>query len=165
MPVLGNLGRAGGAAVLAVGVLDQVVGDGRAKRIGQIDRGGGVARGNGVDDGGCVFLDTRVRVGVEGGHLFEDLFEGRAAVSWFGREIGSPGKGSCGARQEHRQGPAAALAQGMQCGHVYLVDIGAFFSIDLDIDEPLVHEVSGFLVLEGFVRHHVAPVARGVTDR
>ena len=44
------------------------------------------------------------------------------------------------------------------------VEVGALLSIHLDVDEPLVHHVRGRLVLEGLVRHHMAPVARGIAD-
>ena len=48
--------------------------------------------------------------------------------------------------------------------HVRMVDVRAFLSVDLDRNEGIVHEPRHFVVLEGFVLHHVAPVARGITD-
>ncbi len=48
---------------------------------------------------------------------------------------------------------------------VDLVEVGAFLAVDLDVDEQAVHCRRGRRVLEGLVRHHVAPVARGITDR
>ena len=49
--------------------------------------------------------------------------------------------------------------------HVDGVDIGALLAVDLDRDEPVVHEARGFGVFEGLVLHHVTPVARRVPDR
>ena len=48
---------------------------------------------------------------------------------------------------------------------VDLVDVGPLLAIDLDVDEVLVHRRGDVRILERFVRHHVAPVARGVADR
>src|SRR6202020_3020054 len=61
-------------------------------------------------------------------------------------------------RQEHGERPAALLAQRMERGHVYVVDIRPLLAVDLDVDEELVHETSRFRILERLVRHHVAPV-------
>src|SRR5216117_2674097 len=36
------------------------------------------------------------------------------------------------------------------------------FAIHFDVDEAVVHEASGLVVLEGLVRHHVAPGTGGV---
>jgi hypothetical protein len=48
---------------------------------------------------------------------------------------------------------------------VDLVDIGTFLAIDFDVHEQRVHERRGRLVLEGLVRHDMAPMAGGVADR
>src|SRR4051812_42432926 len=53
----------------------------------------------------------------------------------------------------------------MQRVHVDLVDVGPLLAVDLDVDEQLVHQACGRLVLEALVRHHVAPVTGGVSDR
>ncbi|MBB3710205.1 hypothetical protein FHS67_006566 [Aminobacter aminovorans] len=49
--------------------------------------------------------------------------------------------------------------------HVDLVDIRPFLAVDLDVDEESVHDFGDFGVLEAFMRHDVAPVAGGITDR
>ena len=49
-------------------------------------------------------------------------------------------------------------------GHVNAVHVGAFLAVHLDVDEKLVHHGGGRRVLERFVRHDVAPVARRITD-
>ncbi len=56
------------------------------------------------------------------------------------------------------------LAEMVQRRHVDLVDVRPFFAIDFDVDEQLVHDAGGAVVLEAFVRHHVAPVTGGVAD-
>src|SRR5262249_5486798 len=38
-------------------------------------------------------------------------------------------------------------------------------TVDLDVDESTVHRRGDSGILERFVRHHVTPMARGVTDR
>jgi hypothetical protein len=61
--------------------------------------------------------------------------------------------------EEHREWPApGALHQELMSQLVDLVEIGAFFSIDFDVDEVLIHYCSGRAVVERLVRHHVAPV-------
>ena len=68
--------------------------------------------------------------------------------------------------QEHRQRPAAAAAgQHLVRELVDAVEVGAFLAVDLDVDEQLVHQRGSGGILEGLVRHHVAPVAGGVADR
>ena len=47
---------------------------------------------------------------------------------------------------------------------INFIDIGALLPIDLDIDEEPIHERSRRLILEAFVRHHMAPMARGIAD-
>src|SRR4029453_1744861 len=48
--------------------------------------------------------------------------------------------------------------------HVDRVDIWAFFAVDLDRNEVLVEHGSRSLILEGLMCHHVAPVARCISD-
>ena len=45
------------------------------------------------------------------------------------------------------------------------VDVRALLAVDLDVDEMAVHEFRDPGVLEAFVRHDMAPVACGITDR
>src|SRR5439155_7379924 len=46
-----------------------------------------------------------------------------------------------------------------------LIEVGPFLAVDLDVDKQLIHQRGDALVLEGFVRHHVAPVTGGIPDR
>ena len=45
------------------------------------------------------------------------------------------------------------------------IEIGALFAIDFDIDESVVHRRGDLGILEAFMRHHMAPVTGGITDR
>src|SRR5439155_20554521 len=47
--------------------------------------------------------------------------------------------------------------------HVDRVEVGALLAVDLDVDEVLVHQGGGRLVLERLLLHLVAPVARRIT--
>ena len=89
----------------------------------------------------------------------------RAAPARLGRPIGAPEHRRAVGRQEHGQRPAALLAHRMQRRHIDVVDVRPLLAIDLHVDEQAVHQRGGLLVLEGFVRHHMAPVAGGVADR
>jgi hypothetical protein len=67
-------------------------------------------------------------------------------------------------QEEHGHRPAA-LAAHQLCGrHVEGVDVGTLLAIDFDRYEVLVEQLGDSGVLERFVRHHVAPVTRGVPD-
>jgi hypothetical protein len=69
-------------------------------------------------------------------------------------------------RQEHRERPPARAARQQRVRRlVDAVEVGALLAVDLDVDERVVHDARDLVVLERLVRHHVAPVARGVADR
>ena len=53
----------------------------------------------------------------------------------------------------------------MQRAHVDRVDVGPLLAVDLDVDEEVVHDRRGAVVLEALMRHHVAPMAGGIADR
>ena len=68
-------------------------------------------------------------------------------------------------RQKQGQRPTArSSVQHMKGGLINLVEIGPFFAIYFDVDEQRVHELGSGLVLEGFVRHDMAPVTGRITD-
>ena len=94
----------------------------------------------------------------------QHLHEGRASPARRGRPIGAAVNRRSLGRQEHRQRPAALFAQRMQRGHVMMVDVRPLLAIDLDVDEAGVHHRGGVGILEGFMRHHMAPVTGGVAD-
>ena len=95
----------------------------------------------------------------------QHLRQAGPAVARFRREVGAAPERLAGGRQEHRQRPAALLAEQRQGMLVDLVEIGPLLAIDLDVDEVAVHQRGDRRVLEALVRHHVAPVAGGVADR
>ena len=68
-------------------------------------------------------------------------------------------------REEHRHRPAAVPGHRHHGRHVDLVEVGALFTVDLDVDEVLVHEGRDVRVLEALALHDVAPVAGRVADR
>jgi hypothetical protein len=106
-------------------------------------------------------------VRIKSGDALQQLAESRHAVARLFREVGAAEKRALVvAVEKHRKGPStAALCQQLMRGLIDLVNIRALFAIDLDVDEQLVHECGRWRVLEGFVRHYVAPVASGITDR
>jgi hypothetical protein len=83
----------------------------------------------------------------------------------FARPVGAADDRLAVGGEEHRQRPAAALALHVEGGHVDLIDIGALFAIDLDADEVVIEYLGHLLVVERLALHHMAPVARAVTDR
>ncbi len=97
----------------------------------------------------------------------QEIVEGGHAVARRLRKVGSAEEWLLLAgRQEHGQRPAAgALSDELLCGLIDLVQIGTFFAIHLDVDEQLVHQCGGGGILEGFVRHDMAPVTGRITDR
>jgi hypothetical protein len=96
----------------------------------------------------------------------QHIDEGRHAVTRCFWEIGSADERRLiVVRQKHRQWPTAGPPlQQLKGGLINLVEIGPLLAIHLDIDEQLVHHPSGGVVLEGFVRHDVAPVTSRITD-
>ena len=95
----------------------------------------------------------------------QHLAEGRAAPARLRWPIRPAKERRAVGGQEHGERPAPLFAQRMQRGHIMMIDVGAFLAIDLHIDETRVHLSRGLLVLEKFVRHHMAPMARGIADR
>ena len=81
------------------------------------------------------------------------------------REIRAAEEGLEIGREPHAHGPAARAGRGLHEGHVDAVHVGPFFAIDLHRHELAVEDGCHVEVLERLVRHHVAPVARGVADR
>jgi len=99
------------------------------------------------------------------GDLAKNMFEAGLAVSGLWRKIGAAPKGMGVGRKKHGEGPAAWFAERLEGSHVDSVDVRSFFSVDLDVDEEVVHELGCFGVFEAFMGHDMAPVASGVADR
>ena len=95
----------------------------------------------------------------------QHLLEAREPVPRLGRVVRAAEEGLALRREEDRHRPAAVPGQRDDRVHVERVDVGPLLAVDLDAHEALVHERRGLVVLEGLVRHDVAPVAGGVADR
>ena len=81
------------------------------------------------------------------------------------RKIGAAEKRLRLGREEHRQRPSAAPGDHLHRFHIDVVEVGALLAIDLDGDEILVHQARDAFVLERLALHHVAPMARRISDR
>ena len=113
----------------------------------------------------AVLLDLLRLLAKQPGDLVQHVDEAGPAVARRSREIGAAPDRLALGREKHGQRPAALLAEMMQRRHVDLIDVRPLFAIDLDVDEQLVHDARGGVVLEALVRHHVAPVAGRIADR
>ena len=67
-------------------------------------------------------------------------------------------------QKECGEGPSSTTGHRSHRIHVCVVDVWKVFTIDLDGDEVLVHELCDFDIGKGLTSHHVTPVAGGVTD-
>ena len=94
----------------------------------------------------------------------QDLGETRAPKAVIRREIGPAVIRLFVGRQEHRQGPAPANSEHLHDVLVDLIQIRTLLAVDFDIDEILVHEFGDVLAFEGFMLHHMTPVACRVAD-
>ena len=66
--------------------------------------------------------------------------------------------------EKDRHRPSTVSGHRHRCIHVNSVDVRTLFTVDLDRNEVLVHVRRDGFVLEGFVRHDVAPVTGRVPD-
>ncbi len=94
-------------------------------------------------------------------HLQEAGVPGRRLLG----EVGAAEERFAVGGEEHRHRPAALAGHRLGGFHVDRVDVGTLLAVDLDRHEVLVQVRRGGGVLEGLVRHDVAPVARRVADR
>ena len=86
-------------------------------------------------------------------------------VAVIGREVGAAEERLERRRQEDAHRPAAAAGQGLDRGHVDVVEVGPLLAVDLDRHEVAVQLVGDGGAFEGLVRHDVAPVAGRIADR
>jgi hypothetical protein len=114
------------------------------------------------------FIRVRDALGLlakQPGDLLHHVDEAGPAIARYLREIGAAPHRFAVGGQEHGERPAALLAQVMQRGHVDLVDVRPLLAVDLDVDEEIIHDRRGRGVLEAFMGHDMAPVARRIADR
>ena len=102
----------------------------------------------------------------EVGHPHQQLRPRHLALSAvFGREVGAAEEGTSVGEAEAIEGPATVSVDHLDGVHHEFIDLGAFFPVDLDADEVLVHQLRDVRLLEGLAGHDVAPVAGRVADR
>ena len=122
----------------------------------------------GVEDGRAQRLGVlrhRFRLGVIGPRDgSQDVDEGGPSKACLLRKIRAAPERFAGRRQEHGQRPTARLIEGVKRRHVDLVDVGALFTVDLDVDEEFVHHRGDTGIFEALMSHDVAPVAGRVAD-
>ena len=100
---------------------------------------------------------------------FRNLFEDRPEAGpapFVGRRKVRAGKNRLLVRrQKNRHGPAAvSLIHGDGGLHVDLIEIRAFFTVNLDADVVTIHERGDLVVLERFPLHDVAPMTSGIPN-
>ena len=88
----------------------------------------------------------------------EHLLERRHPVSGIGREVGARVERLALMIEENTHRPPTVACQRSSGVHVHRVDIGTLFTIDLHADEFLVQDLRDVRILEGFMRHDMAPV-------
>ena len=142
-----------------VGLVEQRLGQRLGGRIG---RGGLLER---IDQQPRPLGHLLAPIAVEVGDGHEQLREGRHPMPRLGWEVGAPEERLALGGEEGSERPAALAGQGHDRVHVDGVHVRPLLAIDLDVDEALVHERRRVRILEGLVRHHVAPVAGRIADR
>ena len=95
----------------------------------------------------------------------QDVGEGRHPLARGGGEVGAGEEGLSLGGQEDGHRPAAVAREGRDRLHVEGVHIGALLAVDLDVHEQAVHQLGRDGVLEGLVRHDMAPVTGRVAHR
>ena len=163
---LRKLGRRADAAVKGIDLPREAFGD----PIEQVERDGAASlvRGEifkGLAQGAYVLGDIlrRLLIGIR--DPVQDLDEAGSAVARLGRKVGAAPKGLAVGGEEHGKRPTALFRHERQRGLIDGVQIGALLAVHLDAHEEFVHDPRDLFVLEGFVRHDVAPVAGGIADR
>jgi hypothetical protein len=129
--------------------------------------GGRLRAAHGLNQGVVLLADIRAPLPVRLGNPLEDLLESRHAEAALFGKVGASVEGRVViGGEKHRQRPAAGpLGEQLVGRLVDLVEVGTLFAIHFDVDEMLVHDLRGGIVLEGFVRHDVAPMACRVAHR
>ena len=96
----------------------------------------------------------------------EQLRESRKVVARLLGKISTAEKRRAVRREEHgERPPARPLGEHLVRELIDLIEIRTFLAVHFDVDEQAIHHLGHRRVLEGLVRHHVAPVAGGVPDR
>ncbi len=96
--------------------------------------------------------------------LVQQLQQPQLSLPASGRQIGSRPEGLLFRGQQEGQGPASCAGQGLAGRHIYPVDVGPFLPVHLDRNEVPVQYRRHLRIAEGFLSHHMTPVAGGVAD-
>jgi hypothetical protein len=119
---------------------------------------------NGSGDGIGLLVDSAASVAVGVGYELQDTWETWASIAVDGGKVGTTEEGLLVWGKKYSERPSAIAPEELDKELVDVIEVGAFFAVDFDVDKEVVHERGDGLVFEAFVRHDVAPVARGVAD-
>ena len=166
----GGTGKFGGAAESAVLPVDGGAEFFAGELNGLVVRGvcgmGGIVQlGEDFDDF-AILLGEGFRLFFPGaGDAAQDVRKGGHSAAGGRGEISPAEKGDAVRGKKHGQRPSAGSAgEEVMRGLIDAVQVGALFAVHFDVDEEFVHHLGDFGVGEGFARHHMAPVAGGVSD-
>ena len=138
------------------------------ERLGVLRRVGDSPAGEEIDhrlaDAIPLLFDLFALLGPEAIEVLDQRREAGASRHVLGREVGPGVPRLAVGGQPHRVRPTAVPGHQLRHLHVDLVDVGAFFPIDLHADESAVEELGDAGTLEGLPLHHVTPVAGRVAD-
>jgi hypothetical protein len=112
----------------------------------------------------CARADPILFLGPTFGDGRADFQPGRHALAPHGREVGASPERDALRRDEDVQRPSTVPPHGRDVVHVEGVQVGSFLTIHLYANQELVHGAGSLTILEGFVFHHVAPMAGRVPD-
>src|SRR6266446_9486912 len=99
------------------------------------------------------------------GDSLQNSLESRMTKSVFRWEIGSADKRFELWSKPYARGPATAARCCLDESHVNAIHIESFFAIDFNVHKLAIHDFGGGSIFERLVRHDVAPVTGGITDR
>ena len=122
-------------------------------------------RGDRLGHPGRLHGDLVAPLGPRLRHAGQDPPEGRHPVRRFLGVVRAGVERTSLRREEGGERPPPVPVHRLHGIHVDAVEVGPFLAVDLDRDEPLVHQRGRLVILERFALHHVTPVARGVPDR
>ena len=86
-------------------------------------------------------------------------------MAWLRREVRTRVERLTSRGEKDRHRPTALPCHRDGCVHVERVDVGALLTVDLHVDEVLVHQRRRRRALERLVGHHVTPVTGAVAHR
>src|SRR5690348_12656335 len=92
------------------------------------------------------------------------FFPRGSIMHWPWREISSAIKRfSCWCKK-NIQRPSPATGHSLHSIHIDMIEVGSFFSIDLNIDKKLIHCFCGDLIFKALLFHYMAPMTGCVAN-